>query len=63
MDRPVPVLVKDPAFSDSGNRFSCFNHFSAALSSLSPVERYEAEFMGASEFLTRPAAVGSGESG
>ena len=40
-------------FSDSGNRFSSFNPFAAALSSLSPAERYEAEFMGASEFLTR----------
>ena len=40
-------------FSDSGNRFSSFNPFAAALSSLSPAERYEAEYMGASEFLTR----------
>ena len=40
-------------FSDSGNRFPSFNPFAAALSSLSPAERYEAEFMGASEFLTR----------
>ena len=40
-------------FSDSGNRFSSFNPFAAALSSLSPAERYEAEFMEASEFLTR----------
>ena len=40
-------------FSDSGNNFSSFNPFAAALSSLSPAERYEAEFMGASEFLTR----------
>ena len=37
-------------FSDSGNRFSSFNPFAAALSSLSPAERYEAEYMGASEF-------------
>ena len=40
-------------FSDSGNSFSSFNPFAAALSSLSPAERYEAEFIGASEFLTR----------
>ena len=40
-------------FSDSRNRFSSFNPFAAALSSLSPAERYEAEHMGASEFLTR----------
>ena len=40
-------------FSDSGNRFSSFNPFAAALSSLSPAERYEAEYRGASEFLTR----------
>ena len=30
-------------FSDSGNRFSSFNPFAGALSSLSPAERYEAE--------------------
>ena len=40
-------------FSDSGNRLPPFNPFAAALASLSPAERYEAEFMGASEFLTR----------
>ena len=40
-------------FSDSGNSFSSFNPFAAALSSLSPAERYEAEFLGASGFLTR----------
>ena len=40
-------------FSDSGNRFLPFNSFAAALSSLGPAERYEAEFMGASEFLNR----------
>ena len=40
-------------FSDSGNRFSSFNPFAAALSSLGPAERYEAEYMGASEFLNR----------
>ena len=40
-------------FSDSGNRFSSFNPFAAVLSALTPVERYEAEFMGASEFLNR----------
>ena len=40
-------------FSDSGNRLPVFNPFAAALSSLGPVERYEAEYMGASEFLNR----------
>ena len=40
-------------FSDSGNRFVSFNPFATALSSLGPAERYEAEFMGASEFLNR----------
>ena len=40
-------------FSDSGNRLPPFNPFAAALASLGPAERYEAEFMGASEFLTR----------
>ena len=40
-------------FSDSGNSFSSFNPFAAALQSLSPAERYEAEFLGASGFLTR----------
>ena len=40
-------------FSDSGNRLPLFNPFATALSSLGPVERYEAEFMGASEFLNR----------
>ena len=38
-------------FSDSGNRFPSLNHFAAVLSLLSPAERYEAEFIGASEFL------------
>ena len=41
-------------FSDSGNRFSSFNPFAAAIIiTASPAERYEAEFMGASEFLNR----------
>ena len=40
-------------FSDSGNRFPSFNPFAAAMSSLGPVERYEAQYMGASEFLNR----------
>ena len=35
-------------FSDSGNGFPSFNPFAAALSSLGPAERYEAEFMGTS---------------
>ena len=40
-------------FSDSGNRFPSFNPCAAALSSLGPAERYEAEYMGACEFLNR----------
>ena len=40
-------------FSDSGNRLPLFNPFAAAFASLGPAERYEAEFMGASEFLNR----------
>ena len=40
-------------FSDSRNSFLSFNPFAGALSSLSPAERYEAQSMGASEFLTR----------
>ena len=40
-------------FSDLGNRFPSFNPFAAALSSLGPAERYEAEYMGACEFLNR----------
>ena len=38
-------------FADSGNRFPSFNPF--ALSSLGPAERYEAEYIGASECLNR----------
>ena len=37
-------------FSDSGNRLPLF---AAAMSSLGPAERYEAQYMGASEFLNR----------
>ena len=40
-------------FSDSGNRLPYFNPFATAFASLGPAERYEAEFMGASEFLNR----------
>ena len=39
--------------SDSGNRLPLFNPFAAAFATLGPAERYEAEFMGASEFLNR----------
>ena len=54
MDRQACAGEERPSlFSDSGNRLPLFNPFAAALSSLSPAERYEAEFMGASEFLTR----------
>ena len=55
MDRQVPVLVKKDlaCFSDSGNRLPHFNPFATAFASLGPAERYEAEFMGASEFLNR----------
>ena len=40
-------------FSDSGNRLPHFNPFATAFASLGTAERYEAEFMGASEFLNR----------
>ena len=40
-------------FSDSGNRRPLFNPFAAAMATLGPAERYESEFMGASEFLNR----------
>ena len=40
-------------FSDSGNRVPLFNPFAAAMASLGPVERYESQYMGASEFLNR----------
>ena len=40
-------------FSDSGNRLPHFNPFATAFASLGPAERYEAEFMGASEFWNR----------
>ena len=40
-------------FSDSGNRLPVFNPFAAAMASLGPVERYESQYMGASEFLNR----------
>ena len=40
-------------FSDSGNRLPLFNPFAAAMASLGPVERYESQYMGASEFLNR----------
>ena len=39
--------------SDSGNRLPHFYPFATAFASLGPAERYEAEFMGASEFLNR----------
>ena len=40
-------------FSDSRNRLPLFNPFAVAFPTLGPAERYEAEFMGASEFLNR----------
>ena len=40
-------------FSDSGNSLPVFNPFAAAMASLGPVERYESQYMGASEFLNR----------
>ena len=40
-------------FSDSGNRLPLFNPFAAAMASLGPVEMYESQYMGASEFLNR----------
>ena len=40
-------------FSDSGSSLPVFNPFAAAMASLGPVERYESQYMGASEFLNR----------
>ena len=40
-------------FSESGNRLPPFNPFAAAMATLGPAERYESEFLGASEFLNR----------
>ena len=51
----MPVLVKKDSVYFQIQEIVChlFNPFAAALASLSPAERYEAEFMGASEFLNR----------
>ena len=48
-----PGIERPSLFSDSGNFLPLFNPFAAAFASLGPAERYEAEFMGASEFLNR----------
>ena len=40
-------------FSDSGNHLPLFNSFAATFATFRPAERYEAEFMGTSEFLNR----------
>ena len=55
MDRPSACAGEErpSLFSDSGNRLPHFNPFATAFASLGPAERYEAEFMGASEFLNR----------
>ena len=46
-------IERPSLFSDSGNRLPLFNPFAAAMATLGPAERYESEFMGASEFLNR----------
>ena len=43
-------IERPSLFSDSGNRLPLFNPFAAAMATLGPAERYESEFMGASEF-------------
>ena len=40
-------------FSDSGNRLPLFNPFAAAMATFGPAERYESQYMGATEFLNR----------
>ena len=45
--RSLPVNVLGNA---SGNRLPLFNPFAAAMATLGPAERYESEFMGASDF-------------
>ena len=46
-------IERPSLFSDSGNRLPLFNPFATAMATLGPAERYESEFMGASEFLNR----------
>ena len=46
-------IERPSLFSDSGNRLPLLNPFAAAMATLGPAERYESEFMGASEFLNR----------
>ena len=46
-------IERPSLFSDSGNSLPVFNPFAAAMASLGPVERYESQYMGASEFLNR----------
>ena len=45
-------IERPSLFSDSGSSLPVFNPF-AAMASLGPVERYESQYMGASEFLNR----------
>ena len=47
---PVNVLGSGSGGASSG---PVFNPFAAAMASLGPVERYESQYMGASEFLNR----------
>ena len=51
----MPVLVKKDlaCFQIQGSSLPVFNPFDAAMASLGPVERYESQYMGASEFLNR----------
>ena len=46
-------IERPSLFSDSGNSLPVFNPFAAAMASLGPVERYESQYMGASEFLNQ----------
>ena len=46
-------IERPSLFSDSGSSLPVFNPFAAAMASLGPVERYESQYMGASEFLNR----------
>ena len=46
-------IERPSLFSDSGSSLPVFNPFAAAMASLGPAERYESQYMGASEFLNR----------
>ena len=46
-------IERPSLFSDSGSSLPVFNPFAAAMASLGPAERYESQYLGASEFLNR----------